>query len=45
MRAGLKIGFVWWVTGMILAQVYSVHVSRSFAGKVSAEADGHGYGD
>ena len=23
---GLKFGFLWWVTGMILATVYSVHV-------------------
>ena len=42
---GLKIGLVWWVTGMILATVYSVRVYRSFAGKVGTETDRHGYAD
>ena len=42
---GLKIALIWWVTGMILATVYSVHVYRSFAGKVGTETDGHGYAD
>ena len=41
----LKIALVWWVTGMILATVYSVQVYRSFAGKVGTETDGHGYAD
>jgi cytochrome bd ubiquinol oxidase subunit II len=40
---GLKIGLVWWVIGMILAASYFTLVYRSFAGKVSAEKDGHGY--
>ncbi|HKM67418.1 MAG TPA: cytochrome d ubiquinol oxidase subunit II [Candidatus Acidoferrum sp.] len=39
---GLKVGLVWWVIAMALAAVYFVHVYRSFAGKVSAEADSHG---
>jgi len=30
---------------MVLATIYFVHVYRSFAGKVSTETNGHGYGD
>jgi cytochrome bd ubiquinol oxidase subunit II len=39
---GLKIGLIWWVIGMILATVYFVFVYRSFAGKVTANVEGHG---
>jgi cytochrome d ubiquinol oxidase subunit II len=39
---GLKIGLIWWAIGMILATVYFVYVYRSFAGKVSTTAEGHG---
>ncbi len=38
---GLKVGLSWWVLGMILAAIYFTHVYRSFAGKVSPEADSH----
>jgi cytochrome d ubiquinol oxidase subunit II len=38
---GLKVGLIWWVIGMILAAIYFTKVYRSFAGKVSAEADSH----
>jgi len=31
---GLRIGLLWWVSGMILATCYSLFVYRSFAGKV-----------
>jgi len=34
---GLRIGLVLWIPGMILATLYSVHVYRSFAGKVAIE--------
>ena len=42
---GLKIGLTWWVIRMATATIYFVHVYRSFAGKVSTETNGHGYGD
>jgi len=42
---GLKIGLVWWIVGMLLAAGYSTYVYRSFAGKVAADKDSHGYGD
>jgi cytochrome d ubiquinol oxidase subunit II len=42
---GLKIGLIWWVLGMALAAGYFFHVYRSFAGKVAADKDSHGYGD
>jgi cytochrome bd ubiquinol oxidase subunit II len=42
---GLKIGFVWWTIGMILAAGYFVFLYRSFAGKVSADRDSHEYGE
>lgn len=42
---GLKIGLIWWVIGMLLATGYSLFVYRSFAGKVTLEASGHGHGD
>jgi len=38
---GLKIGFIWWTLGMILAAGYFTYLYRSFAGKVSAEGSGH----
>jgi cytochrome d ubiquinol oxidase subunit II len=41
---GLKIGLAWWVIGMILATGYFIYVYRTFAGKVSADSDGHGDG-
>jgi cytochrome d ubiquinol oxidase subunit II len=31
---GLRIGLVWWIIGMILVAIYTMHVYRSFAGKV-----------
>lgn len=42
---GLKVGFVWWTIGMILAAGYFVFLYRSFAGKVSADRDSHEYGE
>jgi cytochrome d ubiquinol oxidase subunit II len=33
---GLRVGLAWWIPGMLLACAYSVHVYRSFAGKVGA---------
>jgi cytochrome d ubiquinol oxidase subunit II len=40
---GLKIGLVWWIIGMILVAIYSIHVYRSFAGKVKIEAGEKGF--
>ncbi len=42
---GMRVGFVWWGIGMVLAAVYFVFVYRMFRGKVQLEdgADGHGY--
>jgi cytochrome d ubiquinol oxidase subunit II len=40
---GLRIGFVWWIVGMILVAGYTFHVYRSFAGKVKREDGGEGY--
>lgn len=42
---GLKIGIIWWAIGIILATGYFVYVYKTFAGKVTANSDGHGYGD
>jgi cytochrome bd ubiquinol oxidase subunit II len=42
---GLKIGLIWWVIGILLAAGYFTYVYRTFAGKVSADSDTHGYGD
>jgi cytochrome d ubiquinol oxidase subunit II len=39
---GLKIGLIWWIIGMILATGYFIYVYRTFAGKVTADAGGHG---
>ena len=38
---GLKVGLAWWIIGMILAAVYFTFVYRSFAGKVTVDADSH----
>jgi cytochrome d ubiquinol oxidase subunit II len=32
---GLRVGLWWWVPGMLLAVAYSVHMYRSFGGKVA----------
>jgi cytochrome bd ubiquinol oxidase subunit II len=42
---GLKVGFVWWSIGMVLALSYFVFIYRMFRGKVRVEesASGHGY--
>jgi cytochrome d ubiquinol oxidase subunit II len=42
---GMRVGFVWWALGMILATVYFVFIYRMFRGKVQVEegAGGHGY--
>jgi cytochrome bd ubiquinol oxidase subunit II len=42
---GLKIGLIWWVIGMALAATYFVYLYRSFAGKIAAKSNGHGYAD
>ena len=38
---GLRVGVVWWVTGIALAAVYFTYLYRSFRGK--AELEGEGY--
>jgi cytochrome d ubiquinol oxidase subunit II len=38
---GLRVGLLWWIPGMLLAALYSVHVYRSFAGKVAPEEAGY----
>jgi cytochrome d ubiquinol oxidase subunit II len=38
---GLRVGLAWWIPGMLLVTAYFVYVYRSFAGKVSAEGEGH----
>lgn len=42
---GMRVGFVWWGIGMVLAAVYFVFVYRMFRGKVRVEEgpEGHGY--
>jgi cytochrome d ubiquinol oxidase subunit II len=40
---GLRIGLAWWIVGMILVAVYSIHVYRSFAGKVKTGDGEKGY--
>ncbi len=40
---GLRIGLVWWIIGMALATAYTIHVYRSFAGKVRADVGEKGY--
>jgi cytochrome bd ubiquinol oxidase subunit II len=42
---GMRVGFVWWGIGMVLAAGYFVFVYRMFRGKVRIEegTDGHGY--
>jgi cytochrome d ubiquinol oxidase subunit II len=39
---GMRVGFVWWIVGMLLAAGYFIFLYRRFAGKVDAEG-GHGY--
>jgi cytochrome d ubiquinol oxidase subunit II len=41
---GLRVGFIWWTVGMILAAGYFTFVYRSFAGKVEVEGDSNGHG-
>jgi cytochrome d ubiquinol oxidase subunit II len=41
---GLKVGFIWWIVGMILAAGYFTFVYRSFAGKVGVDGDSNGHG-
>jgi len=42
---GMRVGFVWWGIGMVMATGYFVFVYRMFRGKVRIEegATGHGY--
>lgn len=42
---GLKVGLIWWVVGMVLATGYFIYTYRTFAGKVSGDPGGHGYGE
>jgi len=37
---GLRVGLAWWIVGMVLVTLYSVHVYRSFAGKIKLEDGG-----
>jgi len=38
---GLRVGFIWWMLGMVLALGYFVYVYRMFRGKVSLEGEGY----
>jgi cytochrome d ubiquinol oxidase subunit II len=40
---GLRIGLAWWIVGMGLVTTYTIHVYRSFAGKVRIEDREAGY--
>ncbi len=40
---GLRAALIWWIIGITLAAGYFVYVFRSFRGKVSSGAEGHGY--
>jgi len=40
---GLRIGLAWWIVGMILVAIYTLHVYRSFAGKVRIADNEKGY--
>jgi cytochrome d ubiquinol oxidase subunit II len=40
---GLRIAMVWFAVGITLATGYFVNLFRSIRGKVSEDADGHGY--
>ena len=40
---GLRIGLVWWITGMALVAVYFTYVYRRFAGKARLGPEGEGY--
>ncbi len=39
----LSLGLIWWSFGMVIAIGYFVFVYRTFRGKVSTTAEGHGY--
>jgi cytochrome bd-type quinol oxidase subunit 2 len=41
----LKVGLIWWIIGMLLASGYFFYVYRTFAGKITANGDGHAHGD
>ena len=41
---GLRIGLIWWLPALLLAVGYFTYLFRSFRGKVTLEADEHGYG-
>jgi cytochrome d ubiquinol oxidase subunit II len=38
---GLRVGFIWWTLGIILALGYFVYVYRLFRGKVRLEGEGY----
>ena len=38
---GLQVGLIWWTIGMALAGGYFIYLYRSFAGKVSVDANPH----
>ncbi|HLK13058.1 MAG TPA: cytochrome d ubiquinol oxidase subunit II [Candidatus Binatia bacterium] len=38
---GLRVGFVWWTPGMLLACAYFAYTYRHFAGKVTLDGEGH----
>ena len=40
---GLRIGLAWWIVGMTLVTVYTIHVYSSFAGKVKVEESEKSY--
>jgi len=40
---GLRIGLAWWIVGMALVACYTIHVYRSFAGKVQIGESEKGY--
>lgn len=40
---GMSVGFAWFALGIVLAIGYFVFIYRMFRGKVTADAEGHGY--
>ncbi len=40
---GLRVGLAWWIIAIVLAIGYFTYLFHSFRGKVTLEADGHGY--
>jgi cytochrome d ubiquinol oxidase subunit II len=38
---GLRVGFIWWAVGLMLALVYFIYVYRTFRGKVRLEGEGY----